>query len=105
RIRWGNGELHVSAMNGCSPGPRVTALVPPDAIALAAADAAARNVVNGIVTELKQLGETAALTVVVDGQRLRLRVGAREASSRNTRIGDALSLHIDPAGIHLMRES
>ena len=105
RIRWGNGELHVSAMNGCSPGPRVTALVPPDAIALAAADAAARNVVNGIVTELKQLGETAALTVVVDGQRLRLRVGAREASSRNSRIGDALSLHIDPAGIHLMRES
>ena len=105
RIRWGNGELHVSAMNGCSPGPRVTALVPPDAIALAAADAAARNVVNGIVMELKQLGETAALTVVVDGQRLRLRVGAREASSRNSRIGDALSLHIDPAGIHLMRES
>ncbi|MBC7831157.1 MAG: ABC transporter ATP-binding protein, partial [Hyphomicrobium sp.] len=87
RIRWGNGELHVSAMNGCSPGPRVTALVPPDAIVLAAADAAARNVVNGIVTELKPLGETSALTVVVDGQRLRLRVSAREASSRNTRIG------------------
>ena len=104
RIRWGNGELHVSAMNGCSPGPRVTALVPPDAIAIAAADAGERNIVNGIVTELKPLGETAALTVVVDGQRLRMRVGAREASSRNMRIGDALSLHIDPAGIHLMRE-
>ena len=96
----------VSAMNGCAPGPRVTALIPPDAIAIAATDdAAARNVVKGIVTELKPLGETTALTVVVDGQRLRLRVGAREASSRNMRIGDALSVHLDPAGIHLMRES
>ena len=105
RIRWGNGELNVSAMNGCSPGPRVAALVPPDAIAIAATDVAERNVVKGIVTELKPLGETSALTVVVDGQRLRMRVGAREASSRNMRIGDALSVHLDPAGIHLMRES
>ena len=39
RIRWGNGELNVAAMNGCSPGPRVTALIPPDAIAIAATDA------------------------------------------------------------------
>ena len=106
RIRWGNGELQVAAMNGCAPGPRVTALIPPDAIAIAATDdAAARNVVKGIVTELKPLGETTALTVVVDGQRLRLRVGAREASSRNMRIGDALSVHLDPTGIHLMRAS
>jgi len=105
RIRWGNGELRVAAMNGCSPGPRVTALIPPDAIAVASADATERDVVNGIVTELKPLGETSSLTVVVDGQRLRLRVGAREAASRNTRIGDALSVHLDPAGIHLMRES
>ena len=104
RIRWGTGELHVAAMNGCSPGPRVVALIPPDAIAIAETGAAARNVVNGIVTELKPLGETTALAVVVDGQRLRLRIGAREAASRNMRIGDALSVHLDPAGIHLMRE-
>ena len=66
RIRWGNGELHVAAMNGCAPGPRVVALIPPDAIAIAETDdAAARNVVKGIVTELKPLGETTAL----DGRR------------------------------------
>ena len=96
-------SFSVAAMNGCAPGPRVTALIPPDAIAIAATDdAAARNVVKGIVTELKPLGETTALTVAVDGQRLRLRVGAREASSRNMCIGDALSVHLDPTCIHLM---
>jgi len=104
RIRWGTGELHVEAMNDCSPGPRVVALIPPDAIAIAATDAMAPNVVKGILTELKPLGETTALTVVVDGQRLRLRVGAREAASRNLRVGDALGVHLDAAGIHLMRK-
>jgi molybdate transport system ATP-binding protein len=104
RIRWGNGELNVAAMNGCNPGPRAVALIPPDAIAIAATDAAERNVVKGIVTELKPLGETSALTLVVNGQRLRMRVGAREASFRNMHVGDALSVHLDPTGIHLMRE-
>ena len=105
RIRWGNGELRVAAMQSCSPGPRVTALIPPDAIAIAGTETTATNVLKGIVTELKALGDTTALTIVVDGQRLRTRITAREAASRSLHVGDALSVEVDPAGIHLMREN
>jgi hypothetical protein len=92
-------------MNGCLPGPRATALIPSGAIAIAGDDAVGPNVVKGIVTELQPLGDTTALAIVVGEQRLRIRLGAREAASRDMHIGDALSVDIDPAGIYLLRES
>ena len=90
-------------LNGFSPGQRVAALIPPDFIASPTPTRRARNVVNGILTGVKPLGEMTSLTLVVDGQRLRFKIGAREAASRNMRVGDALSVSMarPPPASHL----
>jgi hypothetical protein len=45
------------------------------------------------------------LTVGVGEALLRFKISARESASRRLHVGDALSVHLDPAGIHLMPES
>jgi molybdate transport system ATP-binding protein len=104
RIRWGKRGLGVASTGGFSAGQRVTALIPPDFIALADTDATIGNVVNGILTGVAPLGEMTSLTLGVDGHRLRFKIGAREAAARNMHVGDAVSVQLDPAGMHLMRE-
>ena len=84
---------------------RVNLFIPPDAIALVDGEANARNVLNAILTETKPLADVTQLTVGIGEAQLRFKVGTREAASRKLHVGDALRVQIDPAGVHLMRES
>jgi molybdate transport system ATP-binding protein len=105
RIRWADRVLTVASSSGFKADQRVTALMPPDFIALSVTDAAIGNVVKGILTGVAPLGEMTLLTLSVTDHRLRFKIGAREAASRSLHVGDAVSVQLDPAGIHLMRES
>ncbi len=60
---------------------------------------------NGTLTGVAPLGEMTSLALSVDDHPLRFKIGARDAASRNLHVGDAVSVLLDPAGIHLMRES
>jgi len=104
-VRWGGQSLAVGTTGGIQPGTRVNVFIPPDAIALVDGAATAGNVINAILIETKRLADVTELTVRVGDAPLRFKIGTREATSRKLHIGDALRVQLDPAGIHLMRES
>jgi molybdate transport system ATP-binding protein len=104
-VRWGAQSLAVGTTGGVQSGTRVNVFIPPDAIALVDGAATAGNVVNAILTETKPLADVTELTVRVGDAQLRFKIGTREAASRKLHVGDALRVQLDPAGIHLMRES
>ena len=105
RIRWGDRALAVASTSGFRAGQHVTCLIPPDFIALADGDTTASNVVNGTLTGVAPLGEMTSLTLGVADHQLRFKIGAREAAARNMHVGDAASVQLDPAGLHLLREA
>jgi molybdate transport system ATP-binding protein len=104
-VRWGAQSLAVGTTDGMQPGMRMNLFIPPDAIALFDGEANVSNVLNAILTETKALADVTQLTVGIGEAQLRFRVGTREIASRKLHVGDALRVQIDPAGIHLMRES
>jgi molybdate transport system ATP-binding protein len=104
RIRCGDRTLNVASTQGFKSGERVTALIPPGFIALTDHAVKSSNVVEGILTDVKPLGDMTSLALSFVDKPLRFRITAREAASRNMHVGDALSVDVDCAGIHLMRE-
>ena len=104
QIRCGSQVLAVKSTNGAAPGPRVTALIPPDAIWLAAGDADAPNVVAGTITGLQVLGDRIGVALAFDGGELRFRLPTREAAARNLQSGAALSVEVDPSLVHVLRD-
>jgi molybdate transport system ATP-binding protein len=104
-VRWGGQSLAVGTSDGIQPGTRVSVFIPPDAIALVDGAATAGNVINTILTEMKPLADVTQLTVRVGEAQLRFKIGTREAASLNLHVGNVLGVQLDPAGIHLMRES
>lgn len=97
-------RVAVTRLNGFSVGAHVTALLPPDGIALQPASGEDGNVLRGKLTEVQQIGDLAALSLNVDGATLRFRIAAREARERALKAGEALDVWLDPASIHLLRE-
>jgi molybdate transport system ATP-binding protein len=104
RIRCGDRTLGVASTRGFKSGERVTTLIPPDFISLTGDAAKSSNVVKGILTEVKPLGEMTSLALSFADKPLRFKIAAREAASRNVQVGDALSVEIDRLGIHLMHD-
>jgi molybdate transport system ATP-binding protein len=103
-VRCGAQILSVASTNGAMPGPRVTALVPPDAISLAPIAGNPANAVIGKLTGVSRLGDLTGLTIAFDGGELRFRVPTREADARQLQGGSALSVEVDPALVHILRE-
>jgi molybdate transport system ATP-binding protein len=104
-LRWGGRLLEVASTGEFRKGERVSWLVPSDFIALAGSGAQDQqeNVLAGVLTETKSLGEMTALTVRLEkGAQLRFKVPTREVSARAPEPGAALRVHILAAGIHLM---
>lgn len=104
-IRCGPQILQVARSNGARAGDGVIALLAPDGLALVVPDAEGVNVVKGMLTEMAPSGELVALTLLLDGGRLRFRVGAREVAARDLQVGNALSVRVQPSFIHVMREA
>ncbi len=104
-VRWGAHSLAAANSDAFHTGTQVSVLIPPDAIALVDGEANTGNVLEAILTETKPLADMTQLTVGVGEARLRFKIGAREAASRKLHVGDALRVHLDPAGIHLMSEN
>jgi molybdate transport system ATP-binding protein len=104
QIRCGDRMLSVASTHGFNIGARVTALIPPDFISLTGDEARSINAVKGILTDVKPLGDMTSLALSFADKPLRFRITAREAASRNMHVGDALTVDVDGAGIHLMRE-
>jgi ABC-type Fe3+/spermidine/putrescine transport system ATPase subunit len=107
-VRCGDRMFSVASTNGLRAGDRVTALIPPDFIALSDPPTQASNQVNATLTGVTPLGEMTSLSLRFDekkDQSLRFKISAREAASRNAHVGDAVSVWLDPAGIHLMPQS
>lgn len=107
-IRASGQSFSVASTNGFGAGEPVTVLIPPDFIAPAEVDAKTGNVVKGILTDVQSHGEMTSYTLgfgTKNDQGLRFRIGSRDAAARNVHVGDALSVHLDPAGFHLMPQS
>ena len=104
QIRCGDRMLSVASTHGFNIAARVTALIPPDFISLTGDEARSINAVKGILTDVKPLGDMTSLALSFADKPLRFRITAREAASRNMHVGDALTVDVDGAGIHLMRE-
>jgi len=104
RIRWGERALHVAHTGVFRDGERVAWLAPSDFIAFAAQEAQDdANVLSGVVTATKPLGEVTSLTVRLDEEEsLRFNVATREVRERGCEEGRAVSLRLMPEGIHLM---
>lgn len=103
-IRCGGTRLAVFGLDGRRVGEKLTALLPPDAMALTDAGAATENVVSGIVSGVQQLGDLTLLTIQSADVSLRLRIAAREVAARGLNVGTPVGLHLDPAAIHVMSE-
>jgi len=101
-IRCAGERLAVAHLNGSRAGDKVTALVPPDCIALAGGGRG--NVVKGRLTGVQPIGELTALTVELPQGTLRFRIGAREAASQALQVGAPIDLHLDPERIHVLHE-
>jgi molybdate transport system ATP-binding protein len=104
-VSWGPHTLTAANSDAFHTGTSVSVLIPPDAIALVDGEANTGNVLEAILTETKPLADMTQLTVGVGEAQLRFKIGAREAASRKLHVGDALRVHLDPAGIHLMSEN
>jgi molybdate transport system ATP-binding protein len=104
QIRCGAQIFSVASTNGAMPGPRVTALVPSDAISLVPSARNSAGAVTGKLTGVSRLGDLTGLTLAFDGGELRFRVPRREADARQLQSGSALSVEVDPALIHVLRE-
>jgi molybdate transport system ATP-binding protein len=105
RIRWGAHRLDVATTGEFREGERVAWLIASDFIAFAGPGAqdGQANVLAGVLTEKKLLGEMTALTVRFGAsERLRFNVPAREVCARAPEVGAALSVRLVPTGIHLM---
>jgi molybdate transport system ATP-binding protein len=102
-IRIGPHDIAVASVNGARSGDPVTVLLPPDCISLEG-DAKTSNAVKGTLSQSQALGDLTSLTFVFEGGELRFRVPAREAAARDLQAGAAVSAHLDPARIHVMRD-
>lgn len=103
-IRCGDASIAVSRLNGCRPGDRITALLPPDGISIAGVEPASGNVVQGIVTGLQPLGDLAVLTLDLGDGSVRFRISARDAAARALRVGAPLGIRLDPTAIHVIHD-
>jgi hypothetical protein len=103
-IRCGAQIFSVASTNGAMPGPRVTALVPSDAISIAPVAGNPANAVVGTLTSVLRLGDLTGLTLAFEGGELRFRVPTREADARRLQGGAALTVEVDPALIYVLRE-
>jgi molybdate transport system ATP-binding protein len=104
RIHFGAQTLAVASTNGAAIDERVTALIPPDAISLGGGTANAANAIDGKLTNVQSLGDLTAVTLAFDGGELRFRLPSREAAARRLQGGAALSVEVDPALTHLLRD-
>jgi molybdate transport system ATP-binding protein len=103
-VRCGAQTFSVASTNGAMPGPRVTAFVPCDAISLSVGTTNATNAVSGKLTNVQALGDLTAVTLAFDGGELRFRLPLREAVARHLQSGAELSVEVDPALIHVLRD-
>jgi molybdate transport system ATP-binding protein len=103
-IDFGPQTLTVLSTNGAAIGEGVTVLIPPDAISLGGGTTNAANAVNGRLTNVQPLGNLTALTLTFDAGELRFRLPSREAVARHLQSGAALSVEVDPALVHVLRE-
>jgi hypothetical protein len=53
---------------------------------------------------VQSLGDLTAVTLAFDGGELRFRLPSREAAARRLQGGAALSVEVDPALTHLLRD-
>ena len=84
RIRCGDRTLTVASTQGFKPAQRITALIPPDSIALTDHAAKSSNVVNGILTDLKPLGDMTSLAAELRRQAAALQESPRAKRPRAT---------------------
>jgi molybdate transport system ATP-binding protein len=104
RIDFGAQTLTVASTNGAGIGERVTVLIPPDAISLGGGTANAVSAINGKLTNVQSLGDLTAVTLAFDVGELRFRLPSREAAARHLQSGAAISVEVDPALVHLLRD-
>jgi molybdate transport system ATP-binding protein len=105
QISWGGRTLQAAETGTFRAGEAIAFLAPPDFVLLGGTpgDLGQANIVSGVLSEVRPLGERAVLVLGLDGgETLRLSLPAREARMLNA--GTTLSVQLMPEGIHLMPE-
>lgn len=106
-IRWGARRLEVATTGEFRDGEPVAWLVPSDFIAFSEPGEeggdGTSNMLSGVLTEIKSLGERSALTVRVgEAESLHFNIATRDVRARALQLGAALCVRLIAEGIHLM---
>jgi molybdate transport system ATP-binding protein len=101
-LQWGDRCLEVTTTGEVREGDRVAWLVPSDYLAIAEPSAGATNVLTGLLTEIRPLGERTALSVRFSDDVVRFNVETRDVRARGLAVGGSLAVLFAPEGIHVM---